>query len=31
LKPLGFALSARIVSFPDGFPGDAELSLVWGR
>lgn len=31
LKPLGFALSARIVSFPDGFPGDAELALVWGR
>ncbi|MGO9392332.1 CBS domain-containing protein [Rhodoblastus sp.] len=31
LRPLGFALSARIVSFPDGFPGDAELSLVWGR
>jgi len=31
LKPLGYALAARIVSFPDGFPGDAELSLVWGR
>ncbi len=31
LRPLGFALSARIVSFPDGFPGDAELALVWGR
>jgi hypothetical protein len=31
LRPLGFALSARIVSFPDGFPGDVELSLVWGR
>ena len=31
LKPLGYALSARIASFPDGFPGDAELSLVWGR
>jgi len=31
LRPLGFALSARISSFPDGFPGDAELSLVWGR
>jgi CBS domain-containing protein len=31
LRPLGFALSARIASFPDGFPGDAELSLVWGR
>ncbi|WP_298356179.1 CBS domain-containing protein [Rhodoblastus sp.] len=31
LRPLGFALSARIATFPDGFPGDAELSLVWGR
>ncbi len=31
LRPLGYALSARIVSFPDGFPGDAELALVWGR
>ncbi|MBB4200641.1 hypothetical protein CCR94_00145 [Rhodoblastus sphagnicola] len=31
LKPLGYALSARIASFPDGFPGDAELSLMWGR
>ncbi|MGO8739915.1 CBS domain-containing protein [Rhodoblastus sp.] len=31
LRPLGFGLSARIVTFPDGFPGDAELSLVWGR
>jgi CBS domain-containing protein len=31
LKPLGFALSARIVNFPDGFPGDAELALFWGR
>jgi CBS domain-containing protein len=31
LKPLGYALAARISSFPDGFPGEAELSLVWGR
>jgi CBS domain-containing protein len=31
LRPLGFGLSARVASFPDGFPGDAELSLVWGR
>ncbi len=31
LKPQGFGLSARIATFPDGFPGDAELSLVWGR
>jgi CBS domain-containing protein len=30
LKPLGFALTARMVSFPDGFPGDAELALAWG-
>lgn len=31
LRPLGFGLTARIVSFPDGFPGDAELALAWGR
>lgn len=31
LKPLGFALTARMVSFPDGFPGDAELALAWGN
>jgi CBS domain-containing protein len=31
LKPLGFVLTARMVSFPDGFPGDAELALVWGN
>ena len=31
LRPLGFALSARIANFPDGFPGDAELTLLWGR
>ncbi len=31
LRPHGFGLTARIVSFPDGFPGDAELSLAWGR
>jgi CBS domain-containing protein len=31
LRPLGFGLSARIANFPDGYPGDAELSLVWGR
>jgi CBS domain-containing protein len=31
LRPLGFALTARIVSFPEGFPGDVELTLVWGR
>jgi CBS domain-containing protein len=31
LRPLGFGLTARIVNFPDGFPGDAELALAWGR
>jgi CBS domain-containing protein len=30
LRPLGFGLGARIANFPDGFPGDAELLLVWG-
>lgn len=31
LKPQGFRLAAQIVNFPDGLPGDVELSLVWGR
>ncbi|MCW2286461.1 hypothetical protein M2323_004256 [Rhodoblastus acidophilus] len=29
LKPLGFRLSARVVSFPDGLLGDIELALGW--
>jgi hypothetical protein len=29
LKPLGFGLAARIVSFPDGLPGDVEMTLFW--
>mgnify|MGYP001267655654 CR=1 FL=1 len=29
LKPRGFGLTARILEFPDGFPGDAGLSLTW--
>jgi hypothetical protein len=29
LKPLGFGLTARILEFPDGFPGDAGISLTW--
>ncbi|MDE2579325.1 MAG: CBS domain-containing protein [Hyphomicrobiales bacterium] len=31
LRPLGFRLGARIVTFPDGLPGDVEMTLVWGR
>jgi CBS domain-containing protein len=31
LKPLGFALSARVLEFPDGKPGDVGLFLVWGE
>jgi CBS domain-containing protein len=31
LRPLGFRLGARIATFPDGLPGEIELSLVWGR
>lgn len=31
LKPCGFSLSARVVDFPDGKPGDIGLFLVWGE
>ena len=31
LKPHGFVLAAQVANFPDGVPGDVELSLVWGR
>ncbi len=31
LKPQGFRLSARVVDFPGGLPGDIGLFLVWGR
>jgi len=30
LKPQGFRLTAKILDFPDGFPGDAGLFLTWG-
>lgn len=30
LQPAGFHLSARILDFPGGFPGDVGLFLVWG-
>lgn len=30
LKPRGFALSARVLEFPDGKPGDIGLFLAWG-
>jgi CBS domain-containing protein len=30
LQPHGFHLSARVVDFPDGMPGDIGLFLVWG-
>jgi hypothetical protein len=29
LKPGGFHLTARGLDFPDGFPGDIGLFLVW--
>jgi hypothetical protein len=31
LKPQGFRLTARIVDFPDGIPGDVGLFLTWNR
>jgi len=30
LKPQGFRLTAKILDFPDGVPGDAGLCLSWG-
>jgi hypothetical protein len=30
LKPHGFGLTARVLDFPGGFPGDLGLFLVWG-
>jgi CBS domain-containing protein len=30
LKPQGFTLSAHVLAFPDGKPGDIGLFLVWG-
>jgi CBS domain-containing protein len=30
LQPQGFHLSARVVDFPDGLPGDIGMFLVWG-
>jgi CBS domain-containing protein len=31
LKPAGFGLSARVLDFPDGKPGDVGLFLTWGQ
>ena len=31
LKPRGFHLAARVLEFPNGFPGDIGLFLVWGE
>ena len=31
LKPQGFRLTAKILDFPDGYPGDAGLFLKWGE
>lgn len=31
LRPRGFRLTARVVDFPDGVPGDIGLFLVWGE
>jgi len=30
LRPQGFSISARVLEFPDGKPGDIGLFLVWG-
>jgi len=31
LKPAGFRLSARVLEFPGGMPGDIGLFVVWGE
>jgi CBS domain-containing protein len=31
LKPQGFRLSARVLEYPGGMPGDIGLFLVWGE
>ena len=31
LKPNGFHLTARVLDFPGGMPGDIGLTMVWGR
>lgn len=31
LRPKGFGLTARIVDFPGGLPGDVGLFLTWGK
>ena len=31
LKPAGFGLSAHVLEFPGGKPGDIGLFLVWGQ
>jgi len=31
LKPRGFHLSAQVLEFPGGKPGDIGLFLVWGE
>lgn len=31
LRPLGFNLSAQVLDFPDGKPGDVGLMLKWGE
>jgi hypothetical protein len=31
LKPPGILLSARLLDFPDGKPGDVGLFLVWSE
>lgn len=30
LRPQGFRLAARVLDYPNGFPGDIGLFLVWG-
>jgi hypothetical protein len=31
LRPLGYRLTARILDFPDGMPGDIGISLHWSK
>jgi hypothetical protein len=31
LKPAGYRLTARIVEWPHGLPGDVGFFLAWGK
>ena len=30
LRPQGFSLTAEVLNFPNGMPGDVGLTVTWG-